>query len=99
MTNQKNGHSSPSLNKFTSNFAEITFETCILQVAKASSVKDVIVQALAKNRKDSESERKSSEDYVLVEEVDVLDSSRKANKCNKMKRILDPSENVYLIQL
>ena len=26
-------------------------------------------------------------------------SSRKANKSNKQKRILDPSENVYLIQL
>ena len=26
-------------------------------------------------------------------------SSRKANKSNKMKRIIDPSENVYLIQL
>jgi len=62
-------------------------------------VKDVIVQALAKNRKDSESDRKSPEDYVLVEEIDVLDSSRKANKSNKMKRIIDPSENVYLIQL
>jgi len=71
----------------------------ILQVAKTSSVKDVIVQALAKNRKDSESDRKSPEDYVLVEEIDVLDSSRKANKSNKMKRIIDPSENVYLIQL
>ena len=45
----------------------------ILQVAKTSSVKDVIVQALAKNRKDSESDRKSPEDYVLVEEIDVLD--------------------------
>ena len=45
----------------------------ILQVAKTSSVKDVIVQALAKNRKGSESERKSPEDYVLVEEIDVLD--------------------------
>ena len=28
-----------------------------------------------------------------------LHSSRKANKCNKVKRIIDPSENVYLIQL
>ena len=44
-----------------------------MQVAKASSVKDVIVQALAKNRKDSESERKAPEDYVMVEEIDVLD--------------------------
>ena len=42
-------------------------------MAKTSSVKDVIVQALAKNRKDSESDRKSPEDYVLVEEIDVLD--------------------------
>ena len=42
-------------------------------MAKTSSVKDVIVQALAKNRKGSESERKSPEDYVLVEEIDVLD--------------------------
>ena len=40
-------------------------------MAKTSSVKDVIVQALAKNRKDSESDRKSPEDYVLVEEIDV----------------------------
>lgn len=72
----------------------------ILQVAKTSTVKDVIVQALAKNRKDSENDgRKSAEDYVLVEEIDVLDASRKANKSNKVKRIIDPSENVYLIQL
>ena len=49
------------------------FSFSILQVAKTSSVKDVIVQALAKNRKDSESDRKSPEDYVLVEEIDVLD--------------------------
>ena len=49
------------------------FPFSILQVAKTSSVKDVIVQALAKNRKDSESDRKSPEDYVLVEEIDVLD--------------------------
>ena len=28
-----------------------------------------------------------------------IHSSRKANKCNKVKRIIDPSENVYLIQL
>lgn len=72
----------------------------ILQVAKTSTVKDVIVQALAKNRKDSENDgRKSADDYVLVEEIDVLDASRKANKSNKVKRIIDPSENVYLIQL
>ena len=72
----------------------------ILQVAKTSTVKDVIIQALAKNRKDSESERrKSPEEYVLVEEIDVPESSRKANKCSKLKRIIDPSENVYLIQL
>lgn len=70
-------------------------------MAKTSTVKDVIAQALAKNRKDSEGERrKGAEDYVLVEEVDVLDTSaRKSNKYNKVKRIIDPSENVYLIQL
>ncbi len=71
----------------------------ILQVAKTSTAKDVIIQALAKNRKDSEGERRSAEDYVLVEEIDVLEASRKANKGNKVKRIIDPSENVYLIQL
>ena len=72
----------------------------ILQVAKTSTVKELIVQALAKNRKDSEGERKSPEEYVLVEEIDVPESSRKANKpCSKLKRIIDPSENVYLIQL
>ena len=51
----------------------IFYPFSILQVAKASSVKDVIVQALAKNRKDSESERKAPEDYVMVEEIDVID--------------------------
>ena len=54
-------------------FFSFYFSFSILQVAKTSSVKDVIVQALAKNRKDSESDRKSPEDYVLVEEIDVLD--------------------------
>ena len=70
-------------------------------MAKTSTVKDVIIQALAKNRKDSgdAEARKSPEEYVLVEEIDVPESSRKANKCSKLKRIIDPSENVYLIQL
>ena len=60
-----------SFDNFHSFFFYFSFS--ILQVAKTSSVKDVIVQALAKNRKDSESDRKSPEDYVLVEEIDVLD--------------------------
>ena len=77
----------------------IFFPFSILQVAKASTVKDVIVQALAKNRKDSADveDRKQPDDYVLVEEID-LESTRQ-NKNKKVKRMIDPSENVYLIQL
>ena len=34
-----------------------------------------------------------------MEETDNPDQSRKANKSNKQKRILDTTENVYLVQL
>merc|ERR1719245_2882562 len=71
----------------------------ILQVAKTSTAQNVICQALNKSRKDSGGERRVPEHFVLVEETDCPDHSRKANKSNKQRRILDPSENVYLVQL
>lgn len=71
----------------------------ILQVAKTSSAQDVIVHALSKSRKDSGSERRRPEQFVLVEETDLADPMRRPNKGNKHRRILEPSENVYLVQL
>ena len=68
-------------------------------MAKTSTAQNVICQALNKSRKDSGGERRVPEHFVLVEETDCPDHSRKANKSNKQRRILDPSENVYLVQL
>ena len=68
-------------------------------MAKTSTAQNVICQALNKSRKDSGGERRIPEHFVLVEETDCPDHSRKANKSNKQRRILDPSENVYLVQL
>jgi hypothetical protein len=45
----------------------------ILQVAKTSTAKDVIVQALSKSRKDSSVEgARRPDQYVLVEETDSI---------------------------
>ena len=70
-----------------------------MQVAKTSTAQNVICQALNKSRKDSGGEPRIPGNYVLVEETDSPDQSRKANKSNKQRRILDPTENVYLVQL
>ncbi len=81
----------------------------ILQVAKTSTASDVISLALSKSRRsDTEGEPQRPERFFLVEETDMPSSmpltapafsDKKLHHKGKRRRILEPDENVYLVQL
>ena len=78
----------------------------ILQVPKTSNALDVITMALQKSRR-GEGDEDKPEKFALVEETDppsgnsVLNGPQGGKKGakGKRKRVLDSSDNVYLVQL